>query len=111
VTRNEHRNIIGFIESAVRKDEVSASPLDVEADAIIRALFVRHPEAAYRVTKRAMALEEELASIRRKSEEAVARARKSWWSRLWRREERRHERRLNPTLRMFDVADNQLPNT
>lgn len=31
-------------------------PVDVEADAIIRAFFKRNPDAAYRVTKLAMAL-------------------------------------------------------
>ncbi len=31
-------------------------PLDVEADAIIRAYFKRNPDAAYRVTKMAMTL-------------------------------------------------------
>lgn len=31
-------------------------PLDVEADAIIRAYFVRNPDAAYRVTMLAMEL-------------------------------------------------------
>ncbi len=31
-------------------------PLDVEADAIIRAFFVRNPDAAYRVTMLAMEL-------------------------------------------------------
>ncbi len=30
--------------------------MDVEADAIIRALFVRNPDAAYRVTMLAMSL-------------------------------------------------------
>ncbi len=31
-------------------------PIDIEADAIIRALFARNPDAAYRITKLAMAL-------------------------------------------------------
>ena len=38
--------------------------MDLEADAIIRALFVRNPEAAYRITKLAMTLESELEALR-----------------------------------------------
>jgi len=38
--------------------------MDVEADAIIRALFVRNPEAAYRITMLAMVQAETLAERR-----------------------------------------------
>jgi hypothetical protein len=53
VTREEHTAIIEFIGRAVDGEQ---PPMDVEADAIIRALFKRNPDAAYRVTMMAMAL-------------------------------------------------------
>lgn len=53
VTREEHQTILAFIERAVGGEQ---PPMDIEADAIIRALFVRNPEAAYRVTMLAMSL-------------------------------------------------------
>jgi hypothetical protein len=52
VTRDEHKAILAFIEYAVGADQ---SPMDVEADAIIRAIFKRNPDAAYRMTMLAMA--------------------------------------------------------
>jgi hypothetical protein len=55
--------------------------MDVEADAIIRALFVRNPEAAYRVTMLAMAQCEPV-------REPVCRAvtvRRGWFSNVLRR--------------------------
>ncbi len=52
MTRDEQKAITAFIDNAVRCDQ----PLDVEADAIIRALFVRQPDAAYRITLLAMQL-------------------------------------------------------
>jgi hypothetical protein len=61
VTRDEHQAIIGFVEQAVRGDE---SPMDVEADAIIRALFKRNPDAAYRVTMLAMSMAGTLSETR-----------------------------------------------
>jgi len=45
--------IKAFIERAVAGGQPD---VDVEADAIIRALFKRNPEAAYRVTRLAMSL-------------------------------------------------------
>lgn len=51
VTREEHTAIIEFIGRAVGGEQ---PPMDVEADAIIRALFKRNPDAAYRVTMMAM---------------------------------------------------------
>lgn len=59
VTREEHQLILAFIEQTVSGAQ---APMDVEADAIIRALFVRNPDAAYRMTMRAMSLQAELDS-------------------------------------------------
>jgi hypothetical protein len=53
VTRDEHKAIIEFIERTVNGAQ---PPMDVEADAIIRALFKRNPDAAYRITMLAMSL-------------------------------------------------------
>ncbi|HEY1856386.1 hypothetical protein [Acidocella sp.] len=53
MTRDQHREIIAFIQAITGGDQPS---MDVEADAIIRALFVRNPDAAYRVTMLAMSL-------------------------------------------------------
>lgn len=53
VTREEHQAILSFIGETVGGN---LSPIDVEADAIIRAYFKRNPDAAYRMTKLAMAL-------------------------------------------------------
>jgi len=65
MNREEQKQILGFVERAVTGDPGSAmAPMDLEADAIIRALFVRNPEAAYRITKLAMTLERELAAAR-----------------------------------------------
>jgi hypothetical protein len=53
VTRDQHKAIIAFISAITGGEQ---PPMDVEADAIIRALFVRNPDAAYRVTMLAMSL-------------------------------------------------------
>ena len=53
MTREEHKAIIDFIERTVNGAQ---PPMDVEADAIIRALFKRNPDAAYRMTTLAMSL-------------------------------------------------------
>ena len=45
-------SILAFFETLMGGDQ---EPVDVEADAIIRAFLKRQPEAAYRVTKLAMA--------------------------------------------------------
>jgi len=60
VTREEQKQITEFVERAVKDQQ---APMDVEADAIIRALFVRNPDAAYRITMMAMAQQRELSSI------------------------------------------------
>lgn len=49
----EHKAILTFLDHMLR--EAAEEPLDLEADAIIRAYFKRNPEAAYRITKFAMA--------------------------------------------------------
>ena len=53
MTKDEHKAIIEFVARAVGDEQ---PPMDVEADAIIRALFVRNPDAAYRMTMLAMSL-------------------------------------------------------
>jgi len=65
MNRDEQKQILGFIERALAGEPgVPLPPMDLEADAIIRALFVRNPEAAYRITKLAMALEREVEALR-----------------------------------------------
>lgn len=50
----EHKSILAFLDHMLR--EAAEEPLDLEADAIIRAYFKRNPEAAYWITKYAMTL-------------------------------------------------------
>lgn len=50
----EHKAILTFLDNMLR--DAAEEPLDLEADAIIRAYFKRNPEAAYRLTKRAMSM-------------------------------------------------------
>lgn len=103
MTRDEHRNIIAFINAAVQPGDAQAvAPLDVEADAIIRALFVRNPDAAYRVTMLAMAQREELAALRAELVVANSETGKSWFSRLLQKAERPERTpRRDPELSMF----------
>jgi hypothetical protein len=61
MTRDQQKSITEFV---VRTAHCCESELDVEADAIIRALFVRNPDAAYRMTMLAMAQEQELSARR-----------------------------------------------
>jgi hypothetical protein len=75
VTRDEHKAILAFIELAIGGDQ---SPMDVEADAIIRAIFKRNPDAAYRMTMLAMAAAE--AEVGQKPSEEPRH--KSWLSTL-----------------------------
>ncbi len=101
MTRDEHQDIIAFIDEAVRQDK-SVEPLDVEADAIIRALFVRNPEAAYRVTKLAMAQRGELETLRSELADANEDAGKNWLSRLLKKQaKQQRSRRLDPNFSMF----------
>lgn len=53
MTLQEHKTILAFLDHVLGSPQ---EPLDVEADAIIRAYFKRHPDAAYRITKFAMSL-------------------------------------------------------
>ncbi len=65
MTRDEQKQIIEFIERAMGAGfDVANATIDIEADAIIRALFVRNPDAAYRVTMLAMRQAEELDWLR-----------------------------------------------
>lgn len=64
MNRDEQKQIIDLIGRAVKRvQEGSDEPMDVEADAIIRALFVRNPEAAYRVTMLALEQAREIARL------------------------------------------------
>jgi len=100
VTREEHREIIAFIDEAVRQDP--AAPMDVEADAIIRALFVRNPEAAYRITRLAMVQREALARLKNELAEAKAGTGKNWFSRLLKKQSRKRRAvRRDPDLSML----------
>ena len=78
VTREQHQAILAFIEQTVSGD---LPPMDVEADAIIRALFVRNPDAAYRMTMLAM----RLAAAARAAEPAETARRKHWLAALFER--------------------------
>ncbi|MDE2318366.1 MAG: hypothetical protein KGK02_01550 [Rhodospirillales bacterium] len=53
VTRQEHQNILTFLETVLKS---AHRPIDLEADAIIRAYLKRNPDAAYRLTMMAMEL-------------------------------------------------------
>ena len=73
MTRDQQKSITEFV---ARTANVGDTELDVEADAIIRALFVRNPDAAYRMTMLAMAQEQEL-SARRELDASCAAAPKA----------------------------------
>jgi hypothetical protein len=102
VTREEHKSIIHFIEAAVSGDNsVPQSPLDVEADAIIRALFVRNRDAAYRITMLAMAQAEELEQLKSEPSDTKTSSRAgllAWL--LNKRDVHRHRPRRDPRLPM-----------
>ncbi len=84
MTREEHRQITEFFNRALHgKDGAPPAPMDFEADAIIRALFVRNPEAAYRITMLAVAQARELEMLRGQAE--AAQCRKTWLARLFRK--------------------------
>jgi hypothetical protein len=79
MNRDEQRQITALIDRALTDDSVaSAGVMDVEADAIIRALFVRNPQAAYRVTKLAIMQSEEIERLRA-TLAALSQARRSGW--------------------------------
>jgi hypothetical protein len=52
VTREEHLNILTFLDGCLSGNQPA---IDIEADAIIRAYFKKHPDTAYRVTMLALA--------------------------------------------------------
>lgn len=61
MNRDEQKQITELIERALKHVSLRRpATLDVEADAIIRALFVRNPEAAYRITMLAIEQSEEI---------------------------------------------------
>ncbi len=102
MTREEQKSITGFIEQAVRPKALEqVAPLDVEADAIIRALFVRNPEAAYRITMLAMAQAQQLTGI--KAELAAERKsfRGNWLSRLLKKQDTARSLRRDPRLAIY----------
>jgi hypothetical protein len=82
VTREEQKTITQLIGRAVNgADGSPPPPMDIEAHAIIRALFVRNPEAAYRVTMLAIGLTRELEAQRLQN--AAELTRKPWISRFF----------------------------
>jgi len=81
LTREEQKSITQLISNALHGADDALQPMDIEADAIIRALFVRNPEAAYRVTMLAVGLARELEAQRIQKEETPAR--KHWLSRFF----------------------------
>jgi hypothetical protein len=86
LTRDEQKMITEFLHRAVHGAPGAAlPPLDIEADAIIRALFVRNPEAAYRVTMLAIGQARELDAGRAALAETHARIREGWFWRLFRK--------------------------
>ncbi len=87
MTREEHRQITEFFTLALHgKDVGPPAPMDFEAEAIIRALFVRNPEAVYRITMLAVAQARELQMLRGQVE--AAQCRKTWLARLFRKRPR-----------------------
>ena len=74
----------------------------MEADAIIRAFFVRNPEAAYRITLLAMAQAEQLAAMSPESPEPVEAKpnfRQGWLARLLKKNQTQdRKRRSDPRL-------------
>lgn len=64
MNRDEQKLILALVDRAVNGTPAAPTgPMDIEADAIIRALFVRNPEAAYRVTMLAIAQAQELEAL------------------------------------------------
>jgi len=85
MNRDEQAQILNVIDQAVRHGPGATLPgFDVEADAIIRAMFVRNPEAAYRVTMLAVEQTRELLHLRTQIAELVRRRNAGWLGRLFR---------------------------
>ena len=76
MTHDEQKAITAFVVSVAA---ISEPQLDVEADAIIRALFVRNPEAAYRITMLAMAQQASLAAALPDAAATPAETRRQGW--------------------------------
>jgi len=90
VTRDEQKQITEFVERAVRGAEgASPPPMDIEADAIIRALFVRNPAAAYRITMLALGQARELEVQRTEMSEAKRQQHLGWLARLLKKRQAR----------------------
>jgi hypothetical protein len=90
LTRDEQKQITEFVERAVNGAEgVCPAPMDIEADAIIRALFVRNPAAAYRVTMLAIRQARELEAQRTEISETKRQSRLGWLRSLLRKRAQR----------------------
>jgi len=64
MNRDEQKQILALIDRALNGTPTSpVRTMDIEADAIIRALFVRNPEAAYRVTMLAVSQAQEIEAL------------------------------------------------
>jgi hypothetical protein len=86
LTREEQKTITEFLHRAVHGAQGGAlPPMDIEADAIIRALFVRNPEAAYRITMLAIGQARELDARHAELAETHSRMSESWFCRLFRK--------------------------
>ncbi len=90
MTRDEQKLITTFVIAATAATEPE---LDVEADAIIRALFVRHPEAAYRITLLAMTQQASLAAVKPNAAVLPARGMQGWLANRLKRFERQTRQR------------------
>ena len=103
MTREEQKSISRFIELAVKPVAIAQkAPFDVEADAIIRALFVRNPEAAYRMTMLAMAQAEALTRIKAELDNERQSFRQNWLSRLLKKPDKlRRSQRRDPRLSLI----------
>jgi len=103
VTREEQKSITSFIELAVKPVTIAQKPpFDIEADAIIRALFVRNPEAAYRMTMLAMAQAEALTRIKAELDDERQSFRQNWLSRLLKKPDKlRRSQRRDPRLSLI----------
>ncbi len=96
MNRDEQKAITDFIRGVAARHD---SAMDVEADAIIRALFVRNPDLAYRMTNLAMAQARELQSLHavRAGSKPVKPTRRSWLAQVMNRN-RECRARLDPVL-------------
>jgi hypothetical protein len=75
---------LAFIDSAVGGAQ---PPIDVEADAIIRALFKRNPDLAYRMTMLAMSLSPPAEVLPEVEQLPVGSPRRGWLAGLFEKRE------------------------